>query len=630
MDQYQQYIHTSRYARWREEDGRRETWEETVDRLIGFYLKRFPQLSSMLTDVVRPAILHIEVMPSMRSLMTAGPALERENIAAYNCYYHAINDYNKLAETLYILMCGTGVGFSCEHDEVSKMPVVPVSLTANNVAGFPIGDSKEGWAWAFKHLLTSVYEHGHIPSFDYSGIRPAGARLHTFGGRASGPAPLRRLIDFTVDVLKKAQGRKLTSIEVHDIMCMIGEVVVVGGVRRSALISLSDLSDNEMRNAKAGAWWDTAPWRSLANNSAVYTHKPNAEVFLEEWLSLVKSKSGERGIFNREAATRQAVSVGRSPDHSYGCNPCSEIILRDGQFCNLTEVIVRPDDNSTSLAKKVRVASILGTLQSTLTDFNFVNENVRKNTEEERLLGVSLTGIYDNALLRGDDGIYTLQDTLKMLRGVAKETNDKLARQLGINPSAAITCVKPSGTVSQLCNTASGLHPRHSEYYLRTTRLDKKDPLYALLKDQGVYMEDDQFRPNDTAVIYWPQRAEGSTTRAQVSAIEHLELWLTYQIYWCDHKPSVTINVKDHEWPAVGAWVYKHFDECSGISFLPYSEHTYVQAPYQEMEKEAFDLWIAENPQPVIDWSALKNYEKDDNTTGTQEYACVGGQCELN
>lgn len=627
MSQYQEYIHMSRYSRWRDDLGRRELWPETVQRLIDFYKEKFPSLVGLLEGEIKPAILNLEVMPSMRSLMTAGPALDRENIAAYNCFYHAINHPKKFAETLYILMCGTGVGFSCEAHEVNELPVVPKVLTPTSEI-IRVGDSKAGWSRAYLRLIRSLYD-GEIPAVDVTAVRPAGARLRTFGGRASGPEPFMRLWDFTVNVFLRARGRKLKPIEVHDVMCMIGEVVVVGGVRRSALISLSDLGDPEMRNAKSGKWWETTPWRSLANNSAVYDSKPGVEVFLQEWLSLVQSKSGERGIFNREASAKQAALCGRDPAYSYGCNPCSEIILRDGQFCNLSEVVLRTGDSLDEIRRKVRIATILGTLQATLTRFNFVRAEVTENTEEERLLGVSLTGVYDHAFMSDIHNV-ALPAFLEELRKYAREVNHEYADLLGIPRSAAITCVKPSGTVSQLCDTASGLHPRHGSVYLRTTRIDKKDPLYAFLKASGMYIEDDVQRPDSTAVVYWPDMApQGVTLRSDVDAIAHLELWLTYQRYWCEHKPSVTINVKEHEWVQVGAWVYENFDEISGISFLPYSEHTYQQAPYTEVTHAELQAWLEAHPQPDINWRDLAEFEYDDFTTGTQEYACAGGNCEI-
>lgn len=624
MNDYQKFIHISRYARWIPALNRRETWEETVDRYINFFDQRTNKHFHSTLDECKQAILSLDVMPSMRALMTAGEALDRENIAGYNCSYLAINRKRAFSETLYILMCGTGVGFSCERQEISKLPTIPTLSSVNHI--ICIEDSKMGWALAFEELLESLW-NGEIPSFDYSKIRPAGTRLKTFGGRASGPAPLKKLFDYTIALFKKATGRKLQSIECHDLMCVIGEIVVVGGVRRSALISLSNLSDMRMRDAKTGQWWIDHPERALANNSICYTEKPSSEVFLEEWLSLMKSKSGERGIFNRQAAQKQAGKMGRTITENYGCNPCSEIILRDRQFCNLTEVIIRPSDDLESLKNKVRIASILGTFQATLTDFGYISHQWKKNTEEESLLGVSLTGILDNNMMSS----FHNEQVLEKLRVVACYHNYNFACKLKIKPAAAITCVKPSGTVSQLCDTASGLHTRHSKYYIRTVRIDKKDPLYLFMKDSGFVIEDEVMRPDSTAVISFPiVSPEGSLTRKDLTAIQHLELWLNYQRHWCEHKPSVTISVQDDEWLEVGAWVYKHFDEVSGVSFLPYSDHTYQQAPYQEMTEIEFNQWCKDHPQPSsIDFKNLSNYEKDDFTTASQELSCSSGSCDL-
>ncbi len=630
MDLYQQYIHISRYSRWRDDLGRRETWEETVQRYIDFFDTRTEGLySAVLQGEVKQAILNLEVMPSMRALMTAGPALDRENLAGFNCSYLAINTKRSFAECLYILMCGTGVGFSCERQEIAKLPAIPESLDVSGDV-IVVADSKEGWAKAYNRLLSALWD-GDIPIVDYTKVRPAGERLKVFGGRASGPGPLRRLFDFTVEAFKRARGRRLTSIEVHDIVCMIGEIVVVGGVRRSALISLSNLSDTRMRDAKAGQWWNDNPQRGLANNSVAYTEKPSAEIFMEEWLALVKSKSGERGIFNREAAAKQASRWGRRPkDKAYGCNPCSEIILQDKQLCNLSEVVIRADDTEETLLRKVRIAAILGTLQATLTKFNFVSDKWAHNTEDEALLGVSLTGIMDNELTSGVMGYGLLIDMLVNMRETARATNEEWAEKLGIKPSAAITCVKPSGTVSQLCNTASGIHARHNRNYIRTVRVDKKDPLYQFMVNKGFVVEDDVMRPESTAVVSFAMSApDTAIVREQVSALEALELWLLYQRHWCEHKPSVTINVKDDEWLAVGAWVYEHFDEVSGISFLPHSDHTYQQAPFQDLTKEQFDQWIQDHPTPAIDWRELSEFEKTDNTVAMQTLACVAGVCEL-
>jgi ribonucleoside-diphosphate reductase alpha chain len=630
MDLYQQYIHISRYSRWRDDLGRRETWEETVQRYIDFFDKRTKhQFSEVLQGKVKNAILELKVMPSMRALMTAGEALERENLAGFNCSYLAINTKRSFAEALYILMCGTGVGFSCERQEVTKLPAVPDELL-NTDDTIVVADSKEGWAKAYHALLGHLW-NGDIPKIDYSKVRPAGARLKIFGGRASGPDPLKRLFKFTVDTFQRAKGRKLNSIEVHDMLCMIGEIVVVGGVRRSALISLSNLSDQRMRDAKAGQWWNDNPQRGLANNSVAYTEKPSAEIFMEEWLSLVKSKSGERGIFNRRAAAAQASRWGRrSKELSYGCNPCSEIILRDKQLCNLSEVVIREDDTMVTLMEKVEIATILGTLQATLTDFKFVSEAWARNTAEEALLGVSLTGIMDNALTSGLLGANKLTHTLNSMRDHARLVNAEWAEALGIKPSAAITCVKPSGTVSQLCNTASGIHARHNRNYIRTVRVDKKDPLYQFMKDKGFVTEDDVMRPDSTAVVSFAMSApDGAVTRDQVTAMQALELWLLYQREWCEHKPSVTVTVRDEEWLSVGAWVYEHFDEVSGISFLPHTDHTYQQAPYQDMTPEEFAQWQKEHPVPEVDWRELATYEKTDNTVAMQTLACTSGACEL-
>ena len=560
-------------------------------------------------------------MPSMRLMMSAGEACKRENISAYNCSYMAINNKRAFSECLYILMCGTGVGFSCERQEIDKLPTLPddINPCADTIV---VGDSKLGWAKAFKKLLSSLWE-GDIPTIDYSKVRAAGERLKTFGGRASGPEPLKRLFDFTTDTLVNARGRKLTSLQVHAIVCMIGEIVVVGGVRRSALISLSNLTDKRMREAKMGAWYNDYSWRGLANNSVAYTETPDMEVFMEEWLSLVKSKSGERGIFNRIASQKQAAKWGRREEKlNYGTNPCSEIILRDKQFCNLSEVVIRAHDTRETLLEKVRLATILGTFQSTLDNFQFLSAEWKKNTTEERLLGVSLTGIMDNKMMSNPDPKF-----LQELRDVARKTNEKYAKRLDVPVSASITCVKPSGTVSQLVDSASGIHTRHSDYYIRTIRMDKKDAIYTFLKEKGVHVEDEQFRPESTAVFSFPIKSpNGSITRNDKTALEQLELWLTYQRHWCEHKPSVTISVRDEEWLEVGAWVYKHFDEISGISFLPHSDHSYVQAPYQECTKEEYTKLLKETPKS-IDFKEL--IEDDDMTEGAQTMACVGNSCEI-
>jgi len=617
---YQDVIAMSRYARFIPEKNRRETWSETVDRLVTYLDTKTPELKKEIKEI-REAVLNLDVMPSMRLLMTAGEACERDNISAYNCSYLAVNNKRAFSEALYILMNGTGVGFSCERQEIDKLPAIPLDLRVCDDL-IVVEDSKLGWAKAFKKLLSSLYE-GDIPTFDFSKVRPAGARLKTFGGRASGPDPLKRLFEFVTETFKHAKGRKLNSIEVHDIMCMIGEIVVVGGVRRSALISLSNLTDRRMREAKMGAWYNDHPHRGLANNSVAYTEKPDSETFMEEWVSLVKSKSGERGIFNRIAAQDQANKWGRrSPDFSYGTNPCSEIILRDKQFCNLTEVVVRANDTEESLARKVRLATILGTIQSTLTDFKFLSAEWKQNTEEERLLGVSMTGIMDAEITYNPN-----PEMLERLRDEARKTNEKYAKRLDIPVSASITCVKPSGTVSQLVNSASGIHTRHNDYYYRRIRMDKKDPIYGFLKDKGVEVEDEAFRPDNTAVFTFPMKApKGAILRDGMTALEQLENWIVYQRHWCEHKPSVTISVKDDEWVEVGAWVWKHFDEISGVSFLPHSDHTYQQAPYEDCTKEQYEELLSKTPK-TIDWTEF--VEMEDNTIGQQTLACTAGSCEI-
>ena len=620
MDTYQKLIAASRYARYLPEEKRRETWSETVDRLINYIKESSPEITAELPKLHK-AIENLDIMPSMRLMMSAGEACKRDNIAAYNCSYMAINNKRAFSECLYILMNGTGVGFSCERQEIDKLPAIPESVNDCDDV-IVVADSKLGWAKAYRKLLSSLWE-GDIPTMDYSKVRKAGERLKTFGGRASGPEPLKRLFDFTRDTIVNARGRKLTSIEVHDIECMIGEIVVVGGVRRSALISLSNLTDKRMREAKMGAWYNDFAWRGLANNSVAYTEKPDSEVFIEEWLALVKSKSGERGIFNRVASQKQAAKWGRrDATLNYGTNPCSEIILRDKQFCNLSEVVVRANDTKETLLEKVKLATILGTFQSTLDNFQFLSHEWKTNTTAERLLGVSLTGIMDNKMMSNPDPKF-----LEEMRDVARRTNEKYAKRLDVQVSASITCVKPSGTVSQLVDSASGIHTRHSDYYVRTIRMDKKDAIYTFLKEKGVHVEDEQYRPESTAVFSFPIKSpKGCITRNDKTALEQLELWLTYQRHWCEHKPSVTISVRDEEWLEVGAWVYKHFDEISGISFLPHSDHSYVQAPYQECTKEEFDKLNKETPSN-IDFTEL--VEDDDSTEGAQTMACVGTSCEI-
>ena len=621
---YQAFIHTSRYARWLEKEGRRETWDETVERYMDKVVR--PVLGNdSYVNQLRNAILSLEIMPSMRAMMTAGPALERDNTSGYNCSYLPVDDPKSFDEAMFILLCGTGVGFSVERQFISKLPEVPELFNSDTT--IVVKDSKEGWAKAFRQVLALLWA-GEIPQWDVSKVRPAGARLKTFGGRASGPAPLIDLFNFVVKIFKDSQGRKLSSLECHDIMCKIGEVVVVGGVRRSAMISLSNLSDDRMRHAKSGAWWENDPQRALANNSVAYSEKPDSLSFMREWMSLVESGSGERGVFNREASKKQAAKYGRrDPEWDFGTNPCSEIILRPYQFCNLTEVVIRATDSYDDLERKVRMASILGTIQSTYTKFPYLRKVWQRNTEDERLLGVSLTGIMDNPLTTTQN--HGLSKTLKKLREVAVETNIDLSNRLGINPSAAITCVKPSGTVSQLVDSASGIHARHSGYYIRTVRGDNKDPLTQFMADQGIPNEPCVMKPDQTTVFSFPIKApSGAVVTEDMTAIEQLETWLMYQRHWCEHKPSVTINVRKDEWFEVGAFVYKHFDEMSGVSFLPYNEHTYQQAPYQEITKEQYEESLSQMPK-AVDFFKLKEYEKQDNTAGSQTMACTGDVCEM-
>ena len=629
---YQEFIHLSRYSRWLPEEGRRETWDETVARYFDFFTDHVKEMTGYDMDFktrneLEVAVLSQRVMPSMRCLMTAGDALKRENIAGYNCSYVAVDRIQAFDEILYILMNGTGVGFSVERQFVSELPRVAEEFHASDTV-ITVADSKMGWAKAFKELMGMLYI-GQIPRWDLSKVRPAGAPLKTFGGRASGPAPLEALFNFTVTTLKGSAGRKLSSLECHDIVCKIAEVVVVGGVRRSALISLSNLSDDRMRHAKSGQWWNDNPQRALANNSACYTEKPDMGIFMSEWNALYESKSGERGIFNRESANRMAEMSGRREveGHEFGTNPCSEIILRNREFCNLSECVVRPGDTKETLLEKVRIASILGTLQSTLTNFKYVSSAWKKNCSEERLLGVSLTGIMDCRLTNGKDK--NISALLEELKAEAVKTNKEWAEKLGIPQSAAITCVKPSGTVSQLVDAASGIHARHNPYYIRTVRGDKKDPLTQMMTDEGFPVEDDVMNPANTAVFSFPMKVDkGAVFRTDMTAIEQLELWLTYQKHWCEHKPSVTISVKEDEWMEVGAWVYKHFDWMSGVSFLPFSEHTYQQAPYQDTDKEGYEFLLEKMPKEV-DWSKLSEYEMSDMTIGSQELACAAGFCEI-
>lgn len=630
IDLYSQFIAKSRYARYLDYEKRRENWHETVARYMNFMKLHLSanfgyEIPEKLVTDLEQGILNFEIMPSMRSLMTAGKALARDNTAGYNCSYVPVDDQKSFDEAMHILMNGSGVGFSVERQYVTKLPEIPDQMFQSDTT-IIVKDSKEGWAKAFRQVIALLYM-GEIPQWDLSKLRPAGTRLKTFGGRSSGPGPLDELFKFTVHIFKGAIGRKLTSIECHDLMCKVGQTIVVGGVRRSAMISLSNLSDDRMRHAKSGAWWEANNQRQLSNNSTAYTEKPDVGIFMEEWLSLYNSKSGERGIFNREASRNICEKHGRrDSDHEWGTNPCSEIILRPHQFCNLTEVVVRASDDVNEIKRKVRLATILGTFQATLTNFPYLRKIWKRNTEEERLLGVSLTGIYDNKLLnncRSRD----LPDLLEKLRHEAVRVNEKFADELEIPASAAITCVKPSGTVSQLVNASSGIHPRFDKYYIRRVRNDIKDPLTQHMIDAGVPFEPDVMNPQNV-VFSFPQKAPPeSLSRKEVNAIDHLNLWLIYQRHWCEHKPSVTININEDEWPTVGAWVWEHFDELSGVSFLPYDGGNYRQPPYEEIDRKNYETMLKDMPES-IDWDAL--VEVDDNIEGAQTLACVApGGCEL-
>ena len=630
---YQSFIHQSRYSRWLEGEERRETWEETVTRLLNFYRSfikdnhGYTMPKELFTDLY-VAMVTLKIMPSMRAMMTAGPALERNHIAAYNCSYLPVDSPRAFDECLYILMHGTGVGFSVERQYVNQLPPVPDSVEDSETT-IIVQDSKEGWFRGFKELINLLYA-GMLPKWDMSKLRPAGAKLKTFGGRASGPEPLDDLFTFSCNMFKKAAGRRLSSIECHDLMCKIADVVVVGGVRRSALISLSNLSDDRMRHAKSGSWWETEPHRALANNSVCYTDgSADMGSFMREWTALYESKSGERGIFNRQAAQQQAAKYGRRDSSiDYGTNPCSEIILRPKQFCNLSEVVIRAEDTPETLQRKVELATILGTIQSCFTDFKGLSRQWMRNTEEERLLGVSLTGILDNKMMANQTND-NLPALLSNLRLIAVNTNRKWSKYLGIEPSAAITCVKPSGTVSQLVDAASGIHPRHSEYYIRTVRADKKDPLTKFMTEKGFPVEDELLKPQSMSVFSFPVKApKGALTRDKLSAIDHLKVWQVYSDHWCEHKPSITVSVQENEWMEVGAYVHKNFSHMSGISFLPMSEHTYKQAPYQDSTRAEYESLLKKMPEN-IDWHTLSEYEEDDNTHGSQTLNCTGDVCEI-
>lgn len=621
---FEKYIEQSRYARWIESESRRETWSETVARYCNYFAKKYPKHQAWFKDVAYPAILNKEVMPSMRCLMTAGPALDRDNMAGFNCSYLPIDDARAFDEMLYVLSCGTGVGFSVERQFINQLPNVAEEFHDTDTT-LKIRDSRIGWATGLRELIGLLYQ-GQVPKWDLSSVRPAGTRLRTFGGRASGPSPLNDLFLFVVGVFKKAGGRKLNSVECHDICCKIAEVIIAGGVRRSALISLSNLSDERMRNAKTGQWWETNSQRTLANNSVAYTEKPDIGVFMKEWTALYESHSGERGIFNRLASKKAAAAIDRDPGFEFGANPCGEISLRPNQVCNLTEAIVRNSDTWEDIKRKLEIAAILGTFQATLTNFRYVRKIWNKNTSEEALLGVSLTGIMDSPLLNGEhEKSELVASALVDLREFVRSVNRVWAVDLGINPAAACTTIKPSGTVSQLVNSASGIHPRYSKYYIRTVRSDKKDPLGAFLQSQGVPVETDVYHP-DVSVFSFPIKGpDKSVYRNDRSAIEQLEHYLLFKRNWTDHNVSITIYVKEDEWMHVGAWVYEHFDDLCGVSFLPHSDHVYKQAPYTEIDKAGYEKAV--EAFPVVDWSAF--YESEDGTTSARELACSSGACEI-
>ena len=632
MDNFQQFIVTSKYCRWVEELGRRETWEECVDRYFNYMIKRTSDYTSPVLSAkfarAKELVLNRDIFPSMRGLMTAGPAADVDDTCLYNCSYVGVNEIRSFSDIMYILCCGTGVGFSCEAEETNNLPCVPDEIIRDEATIIEVPDSRVGWADSFKELLTYLYEGVH-PTWNTDLVRPSGARLKTFGGRASGPEPLERLFRYVVNLFNKAKGRRLTSLEVHDIVCLTGEIVIAGAVRRSALISLSDLHDNEMAQAKSGPWWETSGHRSLANNSAVYESKPTMSTFLKEWSTIFDSRSGERGICNRESLKFLADRVGRDSNHRFGTNPCSEIILRPNQFCNLTEVVVRPEDTDWSLKEKVEYAAFLGTVQSSCTNFTYLGDDWKKNCEEERLLGVSFTGIYDNKLMSGQLGMPKLRWALKNLRDTATLENYEWADYLGIERSKSITCCKPSGTTSCVAGTASGMHPRYSEFYIRRVRIDVKDPICQFMVDNGFEHEKCSMRPETTMVFSFPMKAPtDSIVQKDLCSIDHLDLWLEYQKTWCDHKPSVTISYSDDKFLAIGDWVWKNWDYVSGISFLPYNDHIYEQAPFEPIDARQYNLMNGAMPKDV-DWATLSEYETEDNTSLEKTLACSGGSCEV-
>lgn len=623
MNTFQNFIALSRYSRWIESKNRRETWEETVDRWWEYFSKKATALAER--PDIKEAILNLEVLPSMRGLMTAGPALDKDHTALYNCSYLEINSISSFSNLMYILMCGTGVGYSVEHRCVNKLVEVPVKIEKNFNKIIEVGDSREGWCNSLLSLMVYLYDGIH-PKWDTSKVRLAGEKLKTFGGRASGPGPLEEVFRFITQTFYTAKGRKLTALECHDICCKIAQSVIVGGVRRSAMISLSDLSDREMAKCKSGSWWASSGHRALANNSAIYYSRPSLGQFLEEWTELYNSHSGERGICNRQAMKALAVKSGRIEDMDYGTNPCSEIILRPNQFCNLSTIILKPEDNMLSIKKKIEIATIIGTIQSMFTNFPYLSKEWQTNCEEERLLGVSMTGIFDNSLMNGSNGMGKLAHALESFREYATKINLEWAEKLGIPPSKSITCIKPEGTTSCLANSSSGLHPRHAQFYYRRVRMDKKDPMCSFLKESGMPSEDCVINPDSTSIFTFAQKSpQDSITQKNLRALDHLQLWHTYQQSYCHHKPSITISYGDDEFLAIGQWVYENFNEISGISFLPKSDHIYAQAPFEEIDAKVYSM----SPKIEVDWSLLQNYEKEDSTKSSHAMACTAGACEI-
>lgn len=622
-----EFIYYRTYSRWIEREGRRETWVETVDRYMNFMKENLgDKLTAEEYNELREGILWQEAMPSMRLMWSAGSAAARCHATAYNCSYIAPSKLEDFSEIMYLSMSGTGVGFSVESQTIGQLPIIK-KQSGKVLPTYVIEDSKEGWADALKTGLKTWY-NGKDIKFDYSGLRPAGARLKTMGGRSSGPEPLRSLLDFARAKIFSRQGKRLSNIDAHDIICKTGEVVVMGGVRRSALISLSDLDDMEMRNAKTGQFYLTEPQRQMANNSAAYNEKPTSTQFIEEWLALAKSGAGERGIFNRGSLKQQLPR--RRWDKfeedwaSSGVNPCGEINLKSKEFCNLTEVVARAEDIEESLIRKIRLATILGTYQSTLTDFKYLSKEWKKNCEEERLLGVSVTGQWDCPALRNEK-------TFSKLREAAIEVNKEYAKRFGINQSAAITCVKPSGTVSQLVDAASGMHPRHSGYYIRRVRISATDSLFQMLKEQKFPYHPEVGQTIDSASTYvleFPVKApSNSKFRNDMDAIEQLEYWKMVKENFTEHNPSVTISVGDNEWIVAANWLYENWDILGGLSFLPREDHVYKLAPYEEIDEERYSELAAKLPE--IDFSRIVIYEEDDETQGARELACASGVCEI-